>query len=98
VVQSAAQADTTLASQIGAAGKSYQVTNTPRNVQAVDFKQDGAPIPPIMPNPYNTPNCSAGKIVKLQGKVAIGALEIQAAIAAATADIGLHLTPHHLGC
>jgi hypothetical protein len=74
------------------------LTTTAARVQPVDFKRDtdpggGGPIPPMLPNPYNTPNCDPGKILKLQGNVAIGALEIQGAIAALTSIVGAVLFP-----
>lgn len=52
------------------------------------------PVPPTMPNPSDTPNCRPGKMVTdVQVPTAIGALEIQAAIAAATTGVAAILFP-----
>jgi hypothetical protein len=94
-VQSARQDDAVLSTRIRGAADTYRRTSALADVQPVDYKRDlgGGPIPPIMPNPYATPNCGAGKVIGLQGKVALGALEIYGSIVGATSIVGLVLLP-----
>jgi hypothetical protein len=94
-VQSARQDDAVLSTRIRGAADTYRRTSALADVQPVDYKRDlgGGPISPIMPNPYATPNCGAGKVIGLQGKVALGALEIYGSIVGATSIVGLVLLP-----
>lgn len=54
------------------------------------------PVPPFMPNPYDTPNCTGGEVLGIQGDVFVSGLQPGGALTAAPTGLGVLLMPFEL--
>jgi hypothetical protein len=50
------------------------------------------PVPPFMPSPYDTPNCTEGEVLGIQGNVFVSGL-LGAALTATPTGLGALLLP-----